>query len=106
MTTYYSVSQAARVLAVSRSTVWRWIASGKLRAHRVGGRTIRIRADDLDQAVQPTSPRNDDIWKDYDPEAVTAALHAAAGVLSRADAERIKRDIKAGRAQGGWRDRR
>ena len=44
---YYTVEQAARLLQVSHSTVWRWIDAGKLVAYRVGPKAIRIRKQDL-----------------------------------------------------------
>ena len=54
---YYTVAEAARLLRVSRPTVWRWIDSGRLPAYRVGGRTIRIRRADLEAAIEPARPR-------------------------------------------------
>ena len=48
---YYNVSEAARVLGVSRMTISRWIRSGRLPAARLGHRTVRIRHDDLDQLL-------------------------------------------------------
>ena len=50
---FYSVAQAAQVLGVSRTTVWRWIEADKLPAYRVGPKNIRIRKEDLDRLVQP-----------------------------------------------------
>ena len=50
---FYSVSQAARLLGVSPSTVWRWIEAKKLPAYRVGARKIRIKKDDLRTVVTP-----------------------------------------------------
>ena len=50
---FYSVAQAAQVLGVSRTTVWRWIEADKLPAYRVGPKNIRIRKADLDRLVQP-----------------------------------------------------
>ncbi|MGH2533720.1 MAG: helix-turn-helix domain-containing protein [Thermomicrobiales bacterium] len=49
----YSVSEAARALGVSPSTVWRWINAKRLPAFRVGTRKIRIRRDDLAAMVAP-----------------------------------------------------
>jgi len=48
---YYSVSQAAALLGVSRVTVWRWIGEDRLRAARLGHRTTRIKREDLDAFV-------------------------------------------------------
>ncbi|TAK27669.1 MAG: DNA-binding protein [Chloroflexota bacterium] len=50
---YCTIAEAARSLRVSVSTVWRWIASGRLTAYRVGQRRIRIRKEDLASVVQP-----------------------------------------------------
>src|SRR5579872_840796 len=50
---YYTVSEAAKRLAVSPSTIWRWIESDKLPAYRVGPRTIRIKREDLEGLVKP-----------------------------------------------------
>jgi excisionase family DNA binding protein len=47
---YYSVSQAAQILGVSRVTIWRWIRSGQLRAVHLGHRTVRISELDLERA--------------------------------------------------------
>jgi excisionase family DNA binding protein len=45
---YYSVSQAAALLGVSRVSVWRWIRDGNLPAVRLGQRTTRINRQDLE----------------------------------------------------------
>ncbi len=50
---YLSVTEAARKLGVSPSTVWRWIDARTLPAERVGARRIRIREDDLNRVVTP-----------------------------------------------------
>jgi excisionase family DNA binding protein len=46
---FYSVSEAAALLGVSRMTVWRWISAGTLRASRLGQRISRISREDLDR---------------------------------------------------------
>src|SRR3954468_5764628 len=51
---FYSIAQAAKLLGVSPSTVWRWIEADRLPAYRVGPKNIRIKKADLEQAVQPT----------------------------------------------------
>ena len=50
---YYTVAQAAAAHHLSRSTIWRWIDSGKLPAYRLGPRSIRIRRQDLETVLQP-----------------------------------------------------
>jgi hypothetical protein len=43
---------------------------------------------------------SDDLWADYDPDAVLAGLRAVAGTLSAEEGERIKALIYRGRAEG------
>jgi excisionase family DNA binding protein len=50
---YYSVSEAASVLGVSRVTVWRWIKAGRLAPARLGHRTVRISRDDMLRLLRP-----------------------------------------------------
>ena len=50
---FYSVAQAAKILGVSPSTIWRWIEAERLPAYRVGPKNIRIKRGDLEQVVQP-----------------------------------------------------
>ncbi len=54
---YCTVAEAAQLFRVSKPTVWRWIASGRLPAVRRGPRAIRIRRADLDLVTQPVRPR-------------------------------------------------
>lgn len=46
-----SLVEAAEILAVSTKTVRRYIAAGDLDAVRLGRRTIRIKAESLDQLI-------------------------------------------------------
>ncbi len=46
-----TIDDVATMLQVSKRTVFRWFASGKLQALRVGNVT-RIRPEDLDQFIQ------------------------------------------------------
>jgi excisionase family DNA binding protein len=46
---YYSISQAAELLGVSRVSIWRWIRAGHLPVVRLGHRTARIKRDDLER---------------------------------------------------------
>jgi excisionase family DNA binding protein len=55
---YVSVAEAARILSVSPSTVWRWIDAAKLPAYRLGGHTIRIRVADLEAIARPARGAN------------------------------------------------
>lgn len=53
---YYTVAGAATLLQVSPSTIWRWIAAGRLPAQRLGPKTIRIVREDIDALRQPAGP--------------------------------------------------
>src|ERR1700694_1856202 len=46
---YYSISQAAELLGVSRVSIWRWIRAGHLPVVRLGHRTARIKREDLER---------------------------------------------------------
>jgi excisionase family DNA binding protein len=48
---YFSISQAADALGVSRVSIWRWINAGLLPVSRLGHRTARISRDDLNRVV-------------------------------------------------------
>jgi excisionase family DNA binding protein len=50
-----TVQETAKMLKVSQMTVRRYIASGKLKAVRVG-RNIRIRRDDAERIIEPVEP--------------------------------------------------
>jgi excisionase family DNA binding protein len=45
---YYSVSEAAALLGVSRVSLWRWIRAGQIPMARIGHRTTRISREDLE----------------------------------------------------------
>jgi excisionase family DNA binding protein len=53
---YISVSEAARILQVSASTIWRWIERGELLAYRIGPRRVRLRRGELGRVVTPSKP--------------------------------------------------
>lgn len=50
---YYTVAEAAELVRVSRSTLWRWISQGDLPAYRFGQRRVLIKRDDLDRLLTP-----------------------------------------------------
>jgi PAS domain S-box-containing protein/excisionase family DNA binding protein len=49
---YYTIAQAMAILGVSRSTLWRWIRSGKLTAYKAGLRSTRIKRADLEAVLR------------------------------------------------------
>jgi excisionase family DNA binding protein len=98
---FYTVSEAARRLDVSRTTVWRWINDGRLRAFRIGGGTIRIRRQDVEGMMRPAGreTRKQDIWADYDPERARQAFRQARGILAGIDREKFLREMHEARGQ-------
>src|SRR5581483_9405296 len=48
---YYSITEAAQMLGVSRVSIWRWIREGRLPALRVGPRTTRLRRQDVERLL-------------------------------------------------------
>jgi len=99
---YYTVPEAAEMLSVSPSTIWRWIKSGKLPAYRVGERSIRIKRVDLEGMISPVStseePRRP--FEDYNAEAVLAAIDETAGSWSDVNIDEFIDDLYAAREQG------
>lgn len=53
MATYIGVSEAAQLLGLSVLTVRRYVASGRLRAYRVGDKTIRLDRNDVEAMLVP-----------------------------------------------------
>lgn len=78
---YYRVSEAATLLKVSHSTVWRWIKSGKLPAERIGPKTIRISQEALTTLLEPVRTTRADAL-----EAEALRHHLSAIVESSQDA--------------------
>ena len=75
---FYSISEVAALLGVSRVSVWRWISAGRLPVARLGHRTVRIRRDDVERIVQ-AQPREDRDLKapfGYRPSAPAAQPHS------------------------------
>lgn len=45
LATYYLLGDGAKALGVARTTLWRWIKSGKLHAYRVGREVLIEKAE-------------------------------------------------------------
>jgi excisionase family DNA binding protein len=56
---YLSVAQAAEILKVSKSTLWRWIGQGDLPAYRFGHRRVLIKQRDLERLITPAYGREE-----------------------------------------------
>ena len=51
-----SVREAAKLLRVSESTVWRWIDSGRLKAYKLGPKRVCLRRTELGPILRPVGP--------------------------------------------------
>jgi excisionase family DNA binding protein len=51
MSEMVSIAAAADHYGVSRQTVRRWIASGRITAHRLGPRLIRVDLDEIEAKI-------------------------------------------------------
>jgi excisionase family DNA binding protein len=56
MSKLVSIAAAADHYDVSRQTVRRWIASGKITAHRIEPRLIRVDLDEIEAKIIHTVP--------------------------------------------------
>jgi excisionase family DNA binding protein len=115
---YVTVPEAAALLGVSSSTIWRWIANGNLPAYRVGPRFVRVRRTELSALIRPVrpsgvatpakeqsvsdrpKPEQDDLWAGYDPEAVRQALREFAGTITKEEGEARIRALYEAREAG------
>jgi excisionase family DNA binding protein len=97
---YITVAEAAGLLRVSPSTIWRWIDQGVLPAYRIGQRRIRLKRVDLARVFTPArqgSQRVERVVEEKLPdlgpltkeeqERMLAAVEAA----KRIQAEQLKR---------------
>ena len=51
--TYYTAKEAAEILKINLSTVYQLVREGRLRAARIGKRSIRIPASSFDELLTP-----------------------------------------------------
>lgn len=77
---WLSVAEVARLLGVSRTTVWRWIRAGHLPAHRIGPRTLRVERGAVDAlgARKDLASRPDEtagVLSDEEADAMIAYIH-------------------------------
>lgn len=56
---FVGVDEAARLLGVSASTIWRWIDRGELAPYRLGRRRVLLRRSDVARTIRPAADRPD-----------------------------------------------
>jgi excisionase family DNA binding protein len=54
--TYLTVREVADRLRVTRQAIYNWIAEGKLKAVKVGGKSVRITLTSVNTLIQPIAP--------------------------------------------------
>jgi excisionase family DNA binding protein len=59
-----SIKDAAVLLRVSESTIWRWIKDGTLPSHRVGPKRVFVSQRDISEMIRPQRPANipEEVW--------------------------------------------
>lgn len=62
-----TIPEAAEALGVSRATLYRLLASGRLRATRIGRRCTRVAISELERFVAECTPRALDAKDDHTP---------------------------------------
>src|SRR5438067_1837243 len=103
---YYSITQAAALLRVSRVSIWRWIGAGRLPVRRLGHRTTRIRREDLERLLAGTgaegsgdsrrAPRPD--WREVGTSEHFVQFYEADGFLLDTVGEFIGPALRTGEA--------
>jgi hypothetical protein len=63
------------------------------------GEPLRVRTDGDIYEIDVRRPEKQDIWKDYDAEAVGEALRATFGIMRGVDADALIKELKAAREQ-------
>jgi excisionase family DNA binding protein len=61
---FLTVAEAANLVHVSQSTIWRWINSKELPAYRLGPRRIRVKVSDLAPLLRPARPEKEELVAD------------------------------------------
>jgi excisionase family DNA binding protein len=84
---YYTVAEAARTLRVHRTTILRWIVAGRLRAYRVGPKSVRIMESDLGAAVTPANGKRGEVTDAVEQKRSGSAIVAGAASLRLTDGE-------------------
>ena len=97
-----SVADAATLLRVSQSTIWRWIDQGRLPACRIGPKRVWIRKADIDDLVTDARPATDGSDRTQEIPAVERKLsdeERARGLAAIEEARKFRERLLA--ARGG-----
>lgn len=96
-----TVAEAARLLKVSPSTIWRWINQGQLPAYRVGQRRVRLNKAELARLITPAREQREESGAmDERERALLRPLmeeEQAQALQALADARRLRSEILARR---------
>jgi excisionase family DNA binding protein len=81
---YLTVAEAASLLKVHKSTIWRWIENGSLPAYRVGQRGVRLKKADVEQFLTPVSQQKGGRMKDHEPRLTSKEQEQARRAVEQA----------------------
>jgi excisionase family DNA binding protein len=86
-TTYLtSAREAARLLRVSESTVWRWVKEGIVPSYRVGRKRVYLKAGELADLVKPMQDK-----RTSDLERLSERMHLVPMAPGRARKDAVER---------------
>lgn len=60
----YTITQAAVICGMNRTTLWRWIKSGKLQAYQIPSGQYKIKKEDLERFIQKKLPYLDSVFQE------------------------------------------
>jgi excisionase family DNA binding protein len=63
-TKIYAITEAATICGLSRTTLWRWIKSGKLQAYQTPSGQYKIRKEDLESFIRHDLPYLDSVFQE------------------------------------------
>ena len=59
-----TVNEAAKILNTTPQSVYRWVKSGELKAHHIGGGLIRIYEEDLESFIHRNDKKEGEVSYD------------------------------------------
>lgn len=96
-----SVTEAARILRVSPSTIWRWIAHDTVPAYRVGPKRVWLKTRDLEPlmetAREPLRKGGEHVEKDIVHERPLTAAERERGLAAIEEARQFQSTLLASR---------
>lgn len=91
---WLSIREATRQLKVGRTTLYRWLKEGRLRAYRIGPKAVRIRRADLERVVTPLPHAGEEVSRMKEQESAPTPVQLQTAIRPLT-AEEIQRGLAA-----------